>query len=160
MSRLRPIATGGTACGRHQYGAPLRPWRYERVARQRGAWFEALHWVAHWGNTRLARAGEAQDTLADCSDKLTATSGVGWSFKQPSGTLLRWGRRWPRLWCRLRQKGADSGRGGSGRCGVHWQWGGRSGGNGWQWGGSRGRGGAFCGRRRQRGGCGGSGGSC
>eukprot|EP00965_Chrysotila_dentata_P176726 5836661-Pleurochrysis_carterae.AAC.1 len=29
MSRLRPIVTGGTTCGRHQYGAPLRPWRYE-----------------------------------------------------------------------------------------------------------------------------------
>eukprot|EP00965_Chrysotila_dentata_P159904 5281817-Pleurochrysis_carterae.AAC.1 len=32
MSRLRPIVTGGTTCGRHQYGdAPLRPWRYESL---------------------------------------------------------------------------------------------------------------------------------
>eukprot|EP00959_Pyramimonas_sp_CCMP1952_P282253 5899458-Pyramimonas_sp.AAC.2 len=43
MSRLRPIVTGGTTCGRHQYGAPLRPWRYERAARQRGACFEASY---------------------------------------------------------------------------------------------------------------------
>eukprot|EP00965_Chrysotila_dentata_P168344 5559289-Pleurochrysis_carterae.AAC.1 len=28
-------------CGRHQYGVPLRSWRYERAARQRGACFEA-----------------------------------------------------------------------------------------------------------------------
>eukprot|EP00965_Chrysotila_dentata_P104507 3451329-Pleurochrysis_carterae.AAC.1 len=31
MSRLRPIVTGGTTCGRHQYGALLRPWRYESL---------------------------------------------------------------------------------------------------------------------------------
>eukprot|EP00965_Chrysotila_dentata_P143158 4730147-Pleurochrysis_carterae.AAC.2 len=43
MSSLRPIITGGTTCERHQYGAPLRLWRYERSARQRGAWFEALY---------------------------------------------------------------------------------------------------------------------
>eukprot|EP00965_Chrysotila_dentata_P194471 6176389-Pleurochrysis_carterae.AAC.1 len=31
-------------CGRHQYGAPLRGWRYERAARQRGAClFEASY---------------------------------------------------------------------------------------------------------------------
>eukprot|EP00965_Chrysotila_dentata_P151444 5005035-Pleurochrysis_carterae.AAC.1 len=43
ISRLRPIVTGGTTCGRHQYDrdAPLRPWRYERAARQQGARFEA-----------------------------------------------------------------------------------------------------------------------
>eukprot|EP00965_Chrysotila_dentata_P241217 6204150-Pleurochrysis_carterae.AAC.6 len=28
-------------CGRHQYDAPLRPWRYKRAACQRGACFEA-----------------------------------------------------------------------------------------------------------------------
>eukprot|EP00965_Chrysotila_dentata_P027335 908148-Pleurochrysis_carterae.AAC.1 len=43
MPRLRPIVTGGTTCGIHQYGAQLRPWRYERFARQSGACFEALH---------------------------------------------------------------------------------------------------------------------
>eukprot|EP00965_Chrysotila_dentata_P063706 2111059-Pleurochrysis_carterae.AAC.2 len=31
MSRLRPIITGGTTCGRHQYGAPLRPRRRESL---------------------------------------------------------------------------------------------------------------------------------
>eukprot|EP00965_Chrysotila_dentata_P106122 3505216-Pleurochrysis_carterae.AAC.1 len=31
MSRLRPIVTGGTTCGRHEYGAPLRPQRYESL---------------------------------------------------------------------------------------------------------------------------------
>eukprot|EP00965_Chrysotila_dentata_P183403 6056435-Pleurochrysis_carterae.AAC.1 len=43
MSRLRPIDTGGTTCGRLQYGEPLRPWRYECAARERGACFEASH---------------------------------------------------------------------------------------------------------------------
>eukprot|EP00965_Chrysotila_dentata_P066364 2197120-Pleurochrysis_carterae.AAC.1 len=43
MSRLRPIVTGGTTSGRHQCGAPLRPWRYDRAARQRGARFEASY---------------------------------------------------------------------------------------------------------------------
>eukprot|EP00965_Chrysotila_dentata_P084829 2800276-Pleurochrysis_carterae.AAC.1 len=31
MPRLRPIATGGTTRGRHQYGASPRPWRYESL---------------------------------------------------------------------------------------------------------------------------------
>eukprot|EP00965_Chrysotila_dentata_P047446 1573547-Pleurochrysis_carterae.AAC.1 len=31
MSRFRPIVTGGTTCGRHQYGAQLRPWSYESL---------------------------------------------------------------------------------------------------------------------------------
>eukprot|EP00965_Chrysotila_dentata_P103499 3416320-Pleurochrysis_carterae.AAC.3 len=43
MSRLRPIVTGGTTCGRHQDDAPLRPWRYERATHQRGACFEASY---------------------------------------------------------------------------------------------------------------------
>eukprot|EP00965_Chrysotila_dentata_P052641 1746868-Pleurochrysis_carterae.AAC.1 len=30
-------------CGRHQYSAQLRPWRYERAARQHGACFEASY---------------------------------------------------------------------------------------------------------------------
>eukprot|EP00965_Chrysotila_dentata_P221944 6192681-Pleurochrysis_carterae.AAC.1 len=29
MPRLRPIVTGGTTCGRHHYGTPLRSWCYE-----------------------------------------------------------------------------------------------------------------------------------
>eukprot|EP00965_Chrysotila_dentata_P026661 883905-Pleurochrysis_carterae.AAC.1 len=31
MLRLRPIVTGGTTCGRQQYGATLRPWRVESL---------------------------------------------------------------------------------------------------------------------------------
>eukprot|EP00965_Chrysotila_dentata_P111837 3698721-Pleurochrysis_carterae.AAC.1 len=41
MPRLGPIVTESTTCGRHQYGAALRPRRYEHAARQRGACFEA-----------------------------------------------------------------------------------------------------------------------
>eukprot|EP00965_Chrysotila_dentata_P007261 235649-Pleurochrysis_carterae.AAC.1 len=43
MSRLRPIVTGSTTCGRYQYGALLRPWRNKRAAFQRGACFEASY---------------------------------------------------------------------------------------------------------------------
>eukprot|EP00965_Chrysotila_dentata_P054376 1804064-Pleurochrysis_carterae.AAC.1 len=44
MSRLSPIVTGSTTCGRHQYGAPLPTVVTLRVAaRQRGACFEALY---------------------------------------------------------------------------------------------------------------------
>eukprot|EP00965_Chrysotila_dentata_P224293 6194101-Pleurochrysis_carterae.AAC.1 len=41
MPRLRPIVTGCTACGKHQYGTPLRPWRYKslRVSAMRASRF-------------------------------------------------------------------------------------------------------------------------
>eukprot|EP00965_Chrysotila_dentata_P144587 4775786-Pleurochrysis_carterae.AAC.1 len=33
---VRGVSQGGQhPCGRHQCGAPLRPWRYQRAARQR-----------------------------------------------------------------------------------------------------------------------------
>eukprot|EP00965_Chrysotila_dentata_P214151 6188055-Pleurochrysis_carterae.AAC.4 len=38
-----PWCVSAQGCGRHQYGALLRPWRYELTARQRCACFEALH---------------------------------------------------------------------------------------------------------------------
>eukprot|EP00965_Chrysotila_dentata_P214465 6188198-Pleurochrysis_carterae.AAC.2 len=47
LSIARPKALGTcrapSMCGRHQYGAPLRPWRCKRAARQRGACFVASY---------------------------------------------------------------------------------------------------------------------
>eukprot|EP00965_Chrysotila_dentata_P031241 1039894-Pleurochrysis_carterae.AAC.1 len=41
MGHARFSHSESALCGRHQYGAPLRPRRYERSARLRGACFEA-----------------------------------------------------------------------------------------------------------------------
>ena len=56
--------TGGTTCWRHQYGAPLRSWRYERAARQRVACFEA----SYQRQNELTK----QDTKQTAADHLQA----------------------------------------------------------------------------------------
>eukprot|EP00965_Chrysotila_dentata_P111829 3698464-Pleurochrysis_carterae.AAC.1 len=66
MSRLRPIVTGGTTGGRHQYGVPPRPWRYERAAlNQRAACFEAVYQQQNELTKQQTKQTVADDLLAE-----------------------------------------------------------------------------------------------
>eukprot|EP00965_Chrysotila_dentata_P025324 841736-Pleurochrysis_carterae.AAC.1 len=77
MPRLRPIVTGGTTCKRHQYGAPLRPWRHDslRVSAVRAS---RLLSNCH-GRRRLAARGANRGALVYA---LLGFSGGGQSDEQ------------------------------------------------------------------------------
>eukprot|EP00965_Chrysotila_dentata_P255102 6212101-Pleurochrysis_carterae.AAC.2 len=55
-------------CGRHQNGAPLRPWRYERAARQRGACFEASYQRQNGLTKQHTKQTAADDLRAENED--------------------------------------------------------------------------------------------
>eukprot|EP00965_Chrysotila_dentata_P017237 572214-Pleurochrysis_carterae.AAC.1 len=54
------------SCRRHQYGTPLRPWRYEALRpRQRGACFEALYQRKTELTKRHAKQSVADESYAE-----------------------------------------------------------------------------------------------
>eukprot|EP00965_Chrysotila_dentata_P256140 6212451-Pleurochrysis_carterae.AAC.3 len=115
-----------SSTGGGEVGGEAGPEQLSREGPAQG-WVELIL-AGYGGNTGFARAGEAQHSLLDSSIEATAPG-------RPSGALLGWGRRLPRLrrWRRLR--GTDRGRtrGKSSKCRVHSRPGGSGGSGGFRW---------------------------